>query len=323
MKKKVLVTGGCGYIGSVLVKELLKNGYQVRVADRLDYGGDSVGVFIGDPDFQIFVGDLTDNAFCSKILKGIDYVVHLAATVGIGPCSKDRENSYLNNCENTRKLALEAKREGVKRFIFASTCSNYSSCTRQYICTEDTYIESYDAYSGSKIDAEKHLLALNSNDFNVIIFRLATVYGISGRTRYCLLINHFTKQAYTDRNIEIYNGHFSRPYVHVLDVCHAFLLAINEKNEKISGEIFNLGSNDANCSKIEIINKIKKYIPDLCVKYEEDLSVSDLRDYVVDFSKINYLLGFNPTKNIDDGIQEILYVVKNNILKDRHELYNY
>lgn len=323
MKKKVLVTGGCGYIGSVLVKELLKSGYQVCVADRLDYGGDSVGAFIGDPDFRIEVGDLSDSLFRSKILAGIDYVIHLAATVGIGPCSKNQEESYLNNCKNTQKLASEAKKRGVKKFIFASTCSNYSSCTREQICNENTYVEAYDPYSRSKIDAEKYLLALNSNDFNVIIFRLATVYGISGRTRYCLLINHFTKQAYIDKKLEIYNGNFSRPYVHILDVCYGFLLALSETTSKVSGEIFNLGSNDANCSKIEIVNKIKKYIPDVCVNFEEDLTVQDLRDYVVDFTKIHRLLGFTPTKSIDDGIKDVLYVVKNNILKDRKELYNY
>lgn len=191
------------------------------------------------------------------------------------------------------------------------------------MCKEDTFIEPYDPYSKSKIDAEKCLLNLNSGNFNITIFRLATVYGISGRTRFCLLINDFTKQACLNKKLDIFNGNFSRPYVHVLDVSHVFCLALRAEAVKVAGEIFNLGSNDANCTKLQIVNKIKKYIPDLCVKYEEDFTVQDLRDYIVDFTKINKILGFVPTKNIDDGIKDILYVVQNGIVKDRKELYNY
>jgi len=312
MKERILVTGGAGYIGSVLVGHLLQEGYRVRVIDNLMYPGKSLLAVWGHSEFDFVYGDVNDAELLESTLKEIDCVVHLAAIVGDPASKKDVQLTRRVNYEASQKLIDKAIGQESTRFIFASTCSNYGISTPGAYATEDFPLKPLSPYAESKVEGEKYLME-TAKTFNYTILRFATAYGVSPRMRFDLTINDFTMQMVTKGYLMVYGKEFCRPYVHIRDIAHAIQLVL-EKPEESHREIFNVGDNRENYRKMDIVEVIKKYIPQ--AKIEFTGAGYDLRDYKVSFDRIKQVLGFSSTRNIEDGIKEVLRLIDSRLIID-------
>lgn len=242
-------------------------------------------------------------------------VIHLAALVGEPACKVSPRLTREINYEATISLANHAKEAGVKRFIFASTCSNYGLSSSDELANEESPLKPLSLYAETKIAVEKALLRLNDSDFNVCIVRLATVFGLSPKMRFNLLINEIVRDAWNSRPIQLYNEEAWRPYTHIDDAARMFAALLEAKKEKISGEIFNFGT--GNYKKKEIIRLVKKYIPSITVRNHGGMP--DNRDYKVSFEKIKNVLKISPKKNIIDGIEEMVQAMKDGIFMDPYD----
>lgn len=312
MKGRILVSGGAGYIGSVLAGHLLQEGYKVRVLDNLMYTGKSLLAVWEHPEFEFVYGDVNNAGLLENALNEIDYVVHLAAIVGDPASKKDIQLTRMVNCEASKKLIDQAVKRGNTKLIFASTCSNYGISTPGAWATEDSPLKPLSAYAESKVEIEKYLME-SDKSFDYTILRLATAYGVSPRMRFDLTINDFTMQMATKGYLMVYGREFWRPYVHIRDIARAIQLVL-EKPEESCREIFNVGDSRENYRKMDIIDVIKKYIPQ--AKIEFTGTGHDLRDYKVSFDKIKQVLGFSITRNIEDGIKEVLRLIDSRLITD-------
>ncbi len=296
MKKKILVTGGAGYIGNVLTRLLVDNNYNVTVLDNLFFDQPNT---IQNLDINFIKGDIRDEKIINKdFLKYFDYLIPLAALVGAPLCEKHKKEAEEINLNSTYKI-LKACSKNIK-IILPNTNSGYGISSPNEICDENYKLNPISTYGKTKVKAEEVYLSHN----NTISFRLATVFGYSPRMRLDLLVNHFVNIALTTKKIEIFEGHFKRNYVHIFDVARAFLFAI-ENFEKMRNNIFNLGLDDLNLSKNELSQKIKQYIPDFEITQNEFDKDPDQRNYIVSNKKIKKF-GFEFKKNIDDGIKELI-----------------
>lgn len=311
---KVLVTGGAGYIGSVLVRLLLENNYNVRVIDKLMYGGNSLLDLFNHNSFEFYKGDIRNPHDVENVLKGIDVVVHLAAIVGDPACAKNPELAKTTNFEGSRLLYDKANEVGVDRFIFSSTCSNYGKMSdpNSYV-NEDSTLAPVSLYAETKVQTEKYLFSQDSiNACKPVVLRFSTVYGLSLRPRFDLTVNEFTKELALGRELIIFGEQFWRPYCHVIDLARSVLLAIESPLDKVAFKVFNVGDTSENYQKKMIVEEIKKFIPNARIKYVQ--KDEDPRDYRVSFEKIKNELGFEITKRVPDGIAQILKVIREGIL---------
>ena len=316
---KVLVTGGAGYIGSVLVRQLLNKNYKVRVLDSLKFGGDALYEVMLDPDFEFIKGDIRNEKDIDNALKGIDAIVHLAAIVGDPACKKFSDEANQTNWDASVNLFKKAEKAGVKRFVFASTCSNYGKMVNpDDFVTEASELRPVSLYAELKVKFEKFLLEENkdSNVCNTCL-RFSTVYGFSPRIRFDLTVNEFTRNATINGEQEIWGAQFWRPYCHVDDLARSVVLVLESADEKVRANVFNVGSIDENYQKGMIIEEVCKVVPDVKVNYVE--SAEDPRDYRVNFDKIKNELGFSITKKVPDGVKEIYALVKTGIIADPFE----
>lgn len=311
-QKTVLVTGGAGYIGSVLTSHLLKEGYRVKVVDNLMYTGKSLLGVWGHPEFEFVYGDINDAELIENALKNTDYVVHLAAMVGDPASKKNIPLIWRVNYEASKRLIDEAANQNITKFVFASTCSNYGISTPDTYATEDSPLKPLSPYAESKVEIEKHLMG-SDRAFDYTILRLATAYGASPRMRFDLTINDFTMQMATKGYLMVYGKEYWRPYVHIRDIASAIQLAL-EKPEKTRREIFNVGDNEQNYRKIDIVKVIEKYVPHAKIEYTG--VGADMRDYRVSFDKIKQSLGFSTSKTIEDGIKETLSLIDSRVITD-------
>ena len=223
--KKILVTGGAGYIGSVLVRLLLENSYQVRVLDRLMFGGESLVELFNKPNFEFLKGDIRNEHDIRKALKDVSYVANFAAIVGDPACAKDPRLAKETNLEATKKMYLIANEYGCKKFVFASTCSNYGKMSdpNSYV-DENSELAPVSLYAETKVAAEKFLLSQDRNNTcKPTCLRFSTVYGLSPRIRFDLTVNEFTKEIALGRELVIFGGQFWRPYCHVQDLARSVL----------------------------------------------------------------------------------------------------
>lgn len=298
--KKILVTGGAGYIGSVLVPKLLEKGYQVCVYDSLLFGGNSLfGCFI-NPNFSFIEGDIRDTEKLKKSMDGVDVIIHLAAIVGYPACQKNPELTKEINLEATKRLVDSVKPN--QYVLFGSTGSNYGA-VKDGFCTEETPLNPLSLYGETKTEAEKYLI----QNCNSTAYRFATAFGLSPRLRLDLLVNDFVNKAVNQKYIVVYESHFMRTFIHVNDIARSFIFAI-ENEEKMRGQVYNVGGNNMNYSKRDICDLIQKknnyylHLADI----SED---ADKRDYVVSYDKINKL-GFETTISIEKGIDELVKGIK-------------
>lgn len=299
----VLVTGGAGYIGSVLCEELIKAGNTVTVLDNLSHGQSGpMHLAHQNKSLRFVKGDVRDKSILQECIRGADVIIPLAAIVGAPACSQDPVTAQTVNFDSIELLLnLRSKSQLI---LFPTTNSGYGTKSGNIVCDEDTPLEPISLYGTLKVEAEKRIL----EGGNSVSFRLATVFGTSSRMRFDLLVNHFVYAALTDRYLVIFEKDFMRNYVHIRDVAAGFIFALNN-SKKIEGKPFNLGNSEANLSKANLAELIKKSIPDLFIHYSEIGSDPDKRNYVVSNERLK-LAGFEAKISLETGIKEIMTAVK-------------
>lgn len=298
MATKVLVTGGAGYIGSILTEHLLDAGYEVTVLDRLLYQGASLAHLAARPGFEFVLGDARDERLMGELIPKADVLIPLAAIVGAPACDRD---PWLARSVNFEAIKLLNRLRNPKQLvIYPNTNSGYGAKTGETYCTEDTPLEPISLYGEVKVAAEKELLASE----NTIVLRLATVFGMSPRMRLDLLVNDFVFRAVTDGVLVIFEKDFKRNYVHVRDVADCFIHCIKNA-ASMTGRPYNAGLDAANLSKAELAEKIKQYVPKLYIHFAEIGSDPDKRNYVVSNERLRQA-GFEAKRSLDTGIQELI-----------------
>lgn len=298
MTAKVLVTGGAGYLGSILVQHLLAAGHQVTVVDNLLYRQRSLFHFCSNPNFNFHLGDQRDKALMSKLLRQTDVIIPLAAVVGAPACARDPW--LAEEVNHVSLIMLNEMRSRNQLLIYPTTNSGYGTKSGDVYCTEETPLEPISKYGLDKVKAEQALLQTE----NVITFRLATVFGFSPRMRRDLLVNDFTWQAYTNKYLVLFEKDFKRNYIHIRDVADCFVHGIDNA-EAMCGRPYNVGLDDANLSKEELALKIKEYCPELYIHYSEVGSDPDKRNYIVSNQRLREAC-FTAQRSLDQGIQELL-----------------
>ena len=298
----ILVTGGAGYIGSTLVPALLNKKHKVTVIDNFMYDQISLATSIRDKNFEIILGDVRDESLMKKLVSKADIIIPLAAIVGAPACDKDPVTAQSINKDSILWLLKQLSKS--QQIIMPTTNSAYGSGGKNNFCDENSPLNPLSLYARDKVVVEKSLLEHE----NSTSFRLATVFGISPRMRLDLLVNNFTLRAITDGFVIVFEGHFKRNYIHILDVVQAFNLAI-EKKDQFKGEIFNVGLSQANISKIELCQEIKKIVPDFLFLEAPLGKDPDQRNYIVSNKKIE-ALGFSPAVSLQEGLNELVKGLK-------------
>ena len=315
----ILVTGGAGYVGSGLLRTLLKQGYRVVCVDKLMFGGESLLGIWHEPNFIFYYCDICDYKKFDEIFKKytFDAVIHLAAIVGDPACKLQPELAKKTNWDASVRLLEKTIDEGIPRFIFASTCSNYGKMKNldDYV-TEESRLAPVSLYAELKVKFENFMLheIKKIENFCPTSLRFATVYGISPRMRFDLTVNEFTKELALGRELIVYGEQFWRPYCHVRDFSRAFLAVLNAPREKVAYNVFNVGSTSENYTKQMLVEEIKKVIPDAKIKYVKKLE--DPRDYRVNCDKIKRELGFDISMTVPDGVKEINDIIVKGVISD-------
>jgi nucleoside-diphosphate-sugar epimerase len=305
---KVLIIGGAGYIGSALVRELLDLGLQVSVLDAMHFGEKTLARVAGHPNLTLIREDFRHIEALTRAVCGVGSVIHLGGLVGDPACAVDSDLTVDVNVTATKVIGEIAKARGVRRFIFASSCSVYGASDE--IVDEDSRFNPQSLYARSKVASEAVLGALNSADFAVTCLRFATIYGISGRTRFDLVVNLLCAKAVRDRKITVYGADQWRPFVHVQDVARAITMTLRAPSDLVAGEAFNVGSDVQNYTLGEIAELINTQVPD--AEITSDDAFVDRRNYRVSFEKIRSRLGFKPTWTIERGIAQVVALVRSN-----------
>jgi len=313
----ILITGGAGYIGSLLCGELLCRSYRVTALDNLLFGGNSLLGYLTHPGFFFHKADVCDKDSLRPHFKGIIHVVHLAAIVGYPACEKaGDEASYRCNCEGTRNVFELAEACGAGRFVFSSTYSNYGAAEDGRPVTEESPLYPQSIYAKTKIAAERYLLEQASTARCApVVFRFATLFGPSPRTRFDLIINQFVLEAIRKRKLVIYQKDYNRSFVHIRDIIRSVMLALEAPLEKIRGQIFNVGSNLGNLSKEKIARLVQKFVPGVEVEYKDLSYNSDMRDVKVSFDKIERVLGYKAKIGVEEGIREMVEAIGSGFFK--------
>lgn len=294
----VLVTGGAGYLGSVVCEHLLTAGYRVTVIDNLMYGQLPLFHLCAHSALEFVSGDVRDETIMRSLLKGADVVIPLAAVVGRPACERD---PWLARSVNLEAIQLIKRlRSPHQLIIFPTTNSGYGTKSGETHCTEETLLEPVTLYGQTKVEAEAALLQTP----NVITLRLATVFGLSPRMRIDLLVNQFVYTAVTDGYIVIFEKDFKRNYVHIRDVADCFVHSL-ERADRMTGRPYNVGLDEANLSKEELALKVREYVPNFYIHFSETGSDPDRRNYVVSNQRLREA-GFVARRSLDQGIQELL-----------------
>lgn len=298
LKMKILITGGAGYMGAIMVPQLLRHGYEVTVIDNFMYNQTSLLDCCYDVRLNIIQGDARDKRLISQCLKDSDAIFLLACLTGAPLCDRYPAEAKSTNLDAV-KLILELRSKN-QIIIFPTTNSGYGVGQKGMYCTEETPLNPISHYGRLKVEAEKILL----DDGNCITLRLATVFGISPRMRLDLLVNDFTYRAINDRFLVLFEAHAKRNYIHVRDVAKAFIHCL-DNFEKMKGEPYNVGLSDANLSKWELCEEIKKQVPDFYFTEAKIGKDPDKRNYIVSNKKIEKA-GFKPDVSLQDGIKELI-----------------
>jgi len=295
---KILVTGGSGYLGSVLVPRLLNDGHEIIVYDNLIYNQLSLLNVCNDKNFNFVYGDVRNYNELDKYIQKSDIIIPLAAIVGFPACERDKKLATEVNFLHIQNIVDNISKN--QRIIFPNSNSGYGVGQTGIYCTEESPLTPISHYGVVKCEAEDYL----KDNSDAIIFRLATVFGISPRMRLDLLVNEFVYKALTDRYLVVFEKKAVRNYIHIQDIANVFSFMI-DNHDKCKGEIYNIGLSDANISKEELVNKIKEHIGEFAVTYSEYYKDPDKRDYIVSNEKIEST-GWKPQYSLDDGIQELV-----------------
>jgi nucleoside-diphosphate-sugar epimerase len=321
-EEHIVVTGGAGYIGSLFTAHLLRLGHRVTVVDNLLFGGESLLTFLPNPKFHFTKADVTERRSLRDSLPRHaprpDVVIHLAGIVGFPACQAiGKPAAWHYNVEATKNVYEQAASLGVKKFLYASTYGVYALSPDGGPVNEASPLNPESLYAETKVAAEEYLLAQTGPA--PVIFRLATVYGIAPRTRFDLVVNQFVLDAFTRRELLIYQRGYSRSFIHVLDVVRGMALGLDAPEEKVRSQVYNLGSDNGNYTKDQIVALIIKRLPEIIVQYK-DLTFGGLqRDITVSFDKIRRELGFAATLTVDDGVRELVNALKTGLIRNPYD----
>jgi nucleoside-diphosphate-sugar epimerase len=298
MPGRILVTGGAGYIGSVLVPALLAEGYEVTVLDNFMYEQSSLLDCCANERFTVIRGDCREKETLRSAMEDANYIIPLAAIVGAPACDADKTAAMSTNLEAIRLLlSLRSKQQGI---IYPNTNSGYGIGEKNKSCTEETPLRPISLYGRLKVEAEQAMLNVGI----AISLRLATVFGMSPRMRIDLLVNDFVHRAVNDKVVVVFEGHFKRNYIHIRDVARAFVHAIHNF-DRMKDEAYNVGLSDANLSKLELCDKIKEQAPNFVYIEAPVGQDPDKRDYIVSNEKIERT-GFKTAYTLEMGIKELI-----------------
>jgi nucleoside-diphosphate-sugar epimerase len=320
-KKHFLITGGAGYIGSLLASELLRAGNYVTVVDNLLYGGESLLGFMAHPDFHFTKADVTEPGSIRPALTR-DWprpqaVIHLAGIVGFPACQAiGKQAAWRHNVEAVKRVYEQVCELGTARFVFASTYSNYDTSQDDKTVTEESPLTPQSLYAETKIAAEEYLLAQKNSVAAPLIFRLTTLYGMSPRPRFDLTVNQFVLDAYTRRELIIYQRSYTRSFIHVRDVVRGIISGLDAPEVVIRGQVYNLGTETGNYTKNEIVALVIKRLPETVVTYKNLTFGGDIRDISISFEKIRRVLGFKAELSVDDGVRELVHSLRAGLVRN-------
>jgi nucleoside-diphosphate-sugar epimerase len=310
----ILVTGGAGYVGAVVVRLLLGQGARVRVMDRMLHGSHGLAGLEGEANLTVLARDLRDPRVFDEALEGVSSVVHLAAIVGDPACAADEDLAVQTNWTATVAFARRASACGVERFVFASTCSVYGE-GRDETLTEESPTRPLSLYAKTRWHAEQGILELAGLErFEPVLLRFGTVYGLSPRMRFDLVVNYLTQKAVRTGEVSIFGGTQWRPFVHVTDISQAITLALRERLPAEGAPILNVGDNLENYQLRDLKPDLEREIPGTRVTIIPD--IQDRRTYRVSFDRIANLWGFRATRRIADGVREIAEAVRSGAIAD-------
>jgi nucleoside-diphosphate-sugar epimerase len=298
MANCVLVTGGAGYLGSVLCEILLDHGYRVTVLDNLMYGEQGLFHLAARPGFDFVYGDVRDEAALKELVRQADAIVPLAAIVGAPACDRDPLLAKSVNFDAIR--LINKLRSPSQALVYPTTNSGYGTKSGDVFCTEETPLEPISLYGQTKSDAER--LVLDSQ--SAVALRLATVFGLSPRMRLDLLVNHFTYEAVFNRYLVVFEKDFKRNFVHIRDVAECMMFCIRNI-DRMAGRTYNVGQDSANCSKEELARLIQRQVPNFYVHFAAVGSDPDKRNYIVSNQRLREA-GFEAKRSLDDGIRELI-----------------
>ena len=325
--KKVLVIGGGGYLGSVLTRQLIEKGYEVGLFQRFVGLINGVESLVKSKNLSLHAGDVRQYDTLLEPMRDCDSVIHLTGLVGASACEADKEETLKVNCTATKNVIRACRASGVRQLIFASSCSVYGASNE--IVDEESNLNPVDFYAKTKLSSEADVLVANNGRFQTTVLRMGTIFGLSPRMRFDLVVNLLTAKACTDRRITVRGGGQWRPFVHVRDAGNAYIKVLEAPNSKTSGQIFNVGSNALNITIGEAGDRIGRLVPEAEVVIEPS---DDSRNYRVDFSKIERALGFKAEVGLEQGVNEIVSEFKQGRFKDwnapqyttfRHDLREY
>lgn len=296
---KILITGGAGYLGSVITGKMLERGYSVTVLDKLIFNQTSLLQYTSNPNFKFIHGDVRNEKLLEKLCIDSDVIIPLAAIVGFPACASEPELAREINFTQIFNIVKYTKGLG-KKILYPNTNSGYGIGVGQTECTEESPLNPISVYGSTKCEAENFL----KSNTDAIMFRLATVFGVSPRMRTDLLVNDFTYKAITDKYIVVFEKNFKRNFIHIQDVAGVFLFML-ENYDTYKNEVFNVGLSDANLSKQELLEKIQSHVKNFAVSYNDYYEDPDKRDYIVSNAKVEST-GWSPKWTVDMGIEELI-----------------
>lgn len=296
---KVLITGGAGYLGSVITGKMLNEGYVVTVLDKLIFNQTSLLSYTSNPNFRFIHGDVRNESLLEKLCDESDVIIPLAAIVGFPACASEPELANEINFKQIVNIVKYCNNKN-KKILYPNTNSGYGLGTGQVECDEESPLTPISVYGQTKCEAENFL----RTSTDAIIFRLATVFGVSPRMRTDLLVNDFTYKAITDKYIVVFEKSFKRNFIHIQDVANVFLFML-KNYDKYKGEVFNVGLSDANLSKQELLEKIQEHVKNFAVSYNDFYEDPDKRNYIVSNAKVEST-GWSPVWDLDRGIKELI-----------------
>ena len=317
--KHILITGGAGFLGSLLSGHLLRLGYSVTVVDDLLYGGESLLAYYSHPGFRFVKANVCESrAIRSAVDRkspAPEAVIHLASIVGFPACQAvGRHVAWRYNVEAAQRVYEQGLDMGVARFIYASTYSTYGATRGDQPATEESTLNPQSLYAETVVGVEKFLLTQSDTACKPTIFRMAHLYGLSPRPRFDLIVNQFVWEAYRNRELLIYQRGYSRSFMHVDDAVRGLILGLQSEDLMVGNQIFNLGSESGNLSKDQIVQAVLKRLPETRVNYKDLTFGGDMRDFHISYKKVQDTLGFKTEKTVEDGIREVLYALRSGII---------
>jgi nucleoside-diphosphate-sugar epimerase len=325
--KNILLIGGAGYVGTVLTSHLLKKGYTVTVLDYFVYQNQfAVQPYLGDPEYKLIFGDLSNIKDLEKASKGITDIIILGGLVGDPITKKYPVESEKINDKGIKICIDFYKGKSINKLIFVSTCSNYGLIKENEIADEKFELSPLSLYAKAKVSNENYLLSQKGTaDYTGVVLRFATAFGLSPRMRFDLTVSEFTRDLYFEKELTVFDEHTWRPYCHLRDFAKLIEIVLNAEKELVNFEVFNVGGDINNFTKKMIVDEILKCIPAGKVKYGKQ--GSDPRNYKVSFKKVKNILGFEPVFKVSDGIRELIDALEIGVysdsISDRNKYGNY